>query len=68
VRGDPNGESFSVLYYRSGDLLAINAINRAPDYLAVRKALASGTPIRAEAAAVSDVPLKELLRKQAAPS
>ncbi|SCL28716.1 3-phenylpropionate/trans-cinnamate dioxygenase ferredoxin reductase subunit [Micromonospora rhizosphaerae] len=68
VRGDPDGESFSVLYYRRGSLLAINAVNSTRDYLAVRKALASGTSIPAEAAAVSDVPLKELLLKSYLPA
>jgi 3-phenylpropionate/trans-cinnamate dioxygenase ferredoxin reductase subunit len=65
VRGDPDGESFSVLYYRHGHLLAINAVNRTPDYLAVRKALANRTPLPADKAAASDVPLKELLLKAA---
>jgi 3-phenylpropionate/trans-cinnamate dioxygenase ferredoxin reductase component len=66
VRGDADRESFSVLYYRRGNLLGINAINRAPDYLTVRKALSSGTPIPADRAAMSAVPLKELLLKPAA--
>lgn len=67
VRGDPDRERFSVLYYRRGDLLAINAVNSAPDYLAVRKALASGTPLPVDQAAISDVPLKELLMRASAP-
>ncbi|MDZ5445026.1 FAD-dependent oxidoreductase [Micromonospora sp. 4G57] len=66
VRGDPDGESFSVLYYRGGRLLAINAVNNTRDYLTVRKALASGMSIPAEGAAASDVPLKELLLRPAA--
>ncbi|MCW3845420.1 FAD-dependent oxidoreductase, partial [Micromonospora yasonensis] len=61
VRGDPDRERFSVLYYRRGNLLAVNAVNLAPDYLAARRALASGTPLPADRAAASDVPLKELL-------
>jgi 3-phenylpropionate/trans-cinnamate dioxygenase ferredoxin reductase subunit len=67
VRGDPDSERFAVLYYRDGTLLAINAINSAPDYLAVRKALSSGMPMPAEKAAASDVPLKELLGKLVQP-
>jgi 3-phenylpropionate/trans-cinnamate dioxygenase ferredoxin reductase subunit len=67
VRGDPSSERFSVLYYRQGNLLAINAVNRAADYLAVRKALSSGTPLPADRAIVSDVPLKELLLESAGP-
>ena len=61
VRGDPDSERFSVLYYRRGNLLAIHAVNRAPDYLAVRKALSVGTPLPADRAVVSHVSLKDLL-------
>jgi 3-phenylpropionate/trans-cinnamate dioxygenase ferredoxin reductase component len=65
VRGDTGCESFSVLYYRGGDLLGINAVNKAPDYLAVRKALTTRVPIPPGRAAVPEAPLKELLRKPA---
>ncbi|WP_214110840.1 NAD(P)/FAD-dependent oxidoreductase [Acrocarpospora catenulata] len=44
VRGDPGTEKFAVRYYRQGRLLAVNAVNSAPDYLAVRKTLASPVP------------------------
>ena len=61
VRGDPGTESFSVLYYRHGGLLAVDAINAPGDYLAVRKALAHGIALPAELAADADTPLKSLL-------
>ena len=67
VRGDLDSERFSVLYYRREKLLAVNAVNRAPDYLAVRKALSSGTPLPADQVVAADVPLKELLIRAAAP-
>lgn len=66
VRGDADRESFSVLYYRNGSLLGINAINNAPDYLAVRKALSSGVPLPPDRAGASEVPLRQLLLKPAA--
>jgi len=59
-RGDPETETFSVLYYCRGRLLGVNAVNNASDYLAVRKALATATPIHADRAAAG-VPLKDLL-------
>jgi 3-phenylpropionate/trans-cinnamate dioxygenase ferredoxin reductase subunit len=65
VRGEPDTERFSVLYYRRGKLLAINAVNRAPDYLAVRKALSTGAPLPADRAVLPDLPLKELLAQSA---
>ncbi|GAB1818314.1 NAD(P)/FAD-dependent oxidoreductase [Herbidospora sp. RD11066] len=61
VRGDPDGESFSALYYRDGELQAVNAVNRAADYLVVRRALTGRIPLPADLAARADVPLKELL-------
>lgn len=62
VRGDPGRESFSVLYYRDGSLIAVDAVNASRDYLAVRKALGDGSTIPPEAAATrTDVPLKQLI-------
>jgi len=57
LRGDPDQERFSVLYYRDGRLLAVHAVNLPRDYLAVRRALAAGQQIPAEAAADDSQPL-----------
>jgi 3-phenylpropionate/trans-cinnamate dioxygenase ferredoxin reductase subunit len=64
VRGDIDGEAFSVLYYRDGALLAVDSVNAARDYMAVRKALTQGSTISAEAAADSAMALKELIVPQ----
>ncbi|MEN3318176.1 MAG: 3-phenylpropionate/trans-cinnamate dioxygenase ferredoxin reductase component [Mycobacterium sp.] len=61
VRGDLDGEAFSVLYYRDGALLAVDAVNTPGDYMAVRKALSQGSTISSEAAADSAVALRELI-------
>jgi 3-phenylpropionate/trans-cinnamate dioxygenase ferredoxin reductase subunit len=61
VRGDPDSEKFSVLYYREGRLLAVDAVNSPPDYMVVRKALTQGGTIPAERAADAATPLKHLL-------
>ncbi|MCL3817642.1 NAD(P)/FAD-dependent oxidoreductase [Aeromicrobium wangtongii] len=61
LRGDPDSERFSVLYYRDGELLAVDAMNNPMDYLVVRKALTQGASIPAELAANADVPLKKML-------
>ena len=61
VRGDPHSEKFSVLYYRDGMLLAVDAVNRAADYMTVRKALSQRATIPAEQARDSDTPLKGLV-------
>jgi 3-phenylpropionate/trans-cinnamate dioxygenase ferredoxin reductase subunit len=61
VRGEPDSERFSVLYYRQGRLLAVDALNRPADYMAARKALANGATIPGEQARDADVPLKSLI-------
>lgn len=65
VRGDVAGEAFSVLYYRDGALLAVDAVNTPGDYMAVRKALSQGSTISSDAAADSTVALRELIVPQA---
>jgi 3-phenylpropionate/trans-cinnamate dioxygenase ferredoxin reductase subunit len=61
LRGDPDSEKFSVLYYRQGELLGVDAVNNPADYLVVRKALTIGVPLPAAGAADSTMPLKALL-------
>jgi 3-phenylpropionate/trans-cinnamate dioxygenase ferredoxin reductase component len=40
MRGDPATRSFSVCYLKGGELLALEAINHAKDYMAARKLIA----------------------------
>jgi 3-phenylpropionate/trans-cinnamate dioxygenase ferredoxin reductase subunit len=61
VRGEPDEEKFSVLYYRHGRLIAIDSVNRTPEYLAVRQGLAKGLTVPQDRAADVGVPLKSLL-------
>ncbi|MCW2583664.1 MAG: ferredoxin [Klenkia sp.] len=61
LRGDPGAERFSVLYYRRGELLAVDAVNTPADYLVVRKALTLGVPLPPSAVADSSVRLKDVL-------
>ncbi|MFE5700377.1 NAD(P)/FAD-dependent oxidoreductase [Rhodococcus koreensis] len=61
VRGNLEEEKFTALYYRNGQLIAADCVNRAPEYMAVRRALAAGATIPARTAADSSIPLKELV-------
>lgn len=61
VRGEPEQERFSVLYYRRDRLLAVDAINRPADYMAVRKALDQGATIPQDRAGDVSAPLKSLI-------
>jgi 3-phenylpropionate/trans-cinnamate dioxygenase ferredoxin reductase subunit len=65
MRGDPESEQFSVLYYRDGRLLAVDSVNRPVDYMAVRKTLSDGRTIDAVQAADLTVPLKNLIARPA---
>ena len=60
LRGNPDEEKFSVLYYRDGHIIAVDAVNDVSDYMAVRRALGAGQTIPADAAADSSVALKTL--------
>lgn len=62
VRGEPDSEKFSVLYYRGGQLLAVDAVNNPTDYMVVRKALSQGATISPHEAADAATPLKSLVR------
>lgn len=61
LRGDPDTEAFSALYYRDGQLLAVDAVNQPVDYMAVRKALSVGGHIDPLRAADPGTPLKSLI-------
>jgi 3-phenylpropionate/trans-cinnamate dioxygenase ferredoxin reductase component len=61
VRGEPDTERFAVLYYREGELLAVDAVNAPTDYMVVRKALTQGKTLPADKAADAGIPLKSLL-------
>jgi 3-phenylpropionate/trans-cinnamate dioxygenase ferredoxin reductase subunit len=41
TRGDPSSRSFSICYLKGGELLAVEAINNAKDYMAARKLIAA---------------------------
>ena len=45
LRGEPESEKFSVLYYRDGRIIAADCINTPRDFMAVRNALAKGLDI-----------------------
>ncbi len=66
VRGDPDDDHFSVLYYAEGKLIAIDTVNDASDYMVVRRALGRGATIPPELASDTSVSLKSLLVPAAA--
>jgi len=61
LRGNPDEEKFSVIYYRDGRLIAIDSVNEVLDYMAVRKALGNGQTIPAATAGDTSIKLKDMV-------
>lgn len=58
LRGAPESERFSALYYRDGQLASIESVNAPGDYMAARRILETGGNIPMDAARDLAVPLK----------
>lgn len=63
VRGDPDSERFSALYYRDGQLVSIESVNAPRDYMAARRVLEMEGNVPPEAADDTDIPLKAHLTR-----
>ncbi|MEM9533838.1 MAG: FAD-dependent oxidoreductase [Pseudomonadota bacterium] len=61
LRGDPQvGRSFCAFYLAAGKLLAVDAINRPREYLAIRKALGAGAEVEPSRLADESIDPREL--------
>ena len=60
VRGKPEEGKFSVFYFRSGHLCAVDSVNRPVDHLAARRLIANATSLTPEQAANESLNLKTL--------
>jgi 3-phenylpropionate/trans-cinnamate dioxygenase ferredoxin reductase subunit len=61
LRGDPAARSFSVLYLRGQNLIALDCVNRTKDYVAGKTLLQNSARLDPARAADVDIPLKEAL-------
>ncbi|GAD59400.1 NAD(P)/FAD-dependent oxidoreductase [Brevundimonas abyssalis] len=61
VRGDPETESFSVIYLKQGRVIALDCVNNVKDYVQGRKLVELGLSPALSAIVDSDIPLKNLL-------
>lgn len=64
-RRDSEKGRFSVLYYRDGRLIAVDAINAPLDFMAVKSALVNGNTIPPQRASDATVSLKSLITEPA---
>jgi 3-phenylpropionate/trans-cinnamate dioxygenase ferredoxin reductase component len=61
VRGDPeHGRSFAVFYLREGKLIAVDAINRAPEFMLSKQLIAQGARLDPKRLADERVAVKDL--------
>jgi 3-phenylpropionate/trans-cinnamate dioxygenase ferredoxin reductase component len=58
LRGDPEGEAFSVFCFDGDRLVCVESVNRMPDHMAARKLLTAGRTIDPAAAADEAFDLK----------
>ncbi len=61
LRGDPATRSFSVVYLKAGQVIALDCVNNVRDYAQGRKLVESRTVVTAAQVADATKPLKELL-------
>ncbi|GAA6150880.1 NAD(P)/FAD-dependent oxidoreductase [Pseudoteredinibacter isoporae] len=63
LRGQPDEEQFSVWYFREGQLIAADCINRPKDFMAAKQVLKLKIPLTAEQLANETVELKTLIEE-----
>jgi len=61
IRGRIEDRKFSVFYFRQGQMVAVDSVNRFGDHIAARKMLAAGTPLTPGQAADETLDLKQLV-------
>ena len=61
LRGSIADEKFSVIYYRGGQVIAVDCINNPVDFMAVKTLLAKGLNVPADRASDSGTPLKKMM-------
>ena len=60
VRGDPASRSFSVVYLRQGQVIALDCVNRTKDYVQGRAHVLAGSRLDRAQLSDAEIPLKEV--------
>lgn len=61
LRGSPQARSFCAFYLQGNRVLALDAVNRPGDFMAVRRALAQPLTVQPDRLSDESIPLKDLL-------
>ncbi len=60
VRGNPDDRKFAVFYLRNGTLIAVDAVNSPPEFLASKKLIMSGAKVAPDVLADTNISMKEI--------
>ncbi|MFN4023643.1 MAG: NAD(P)/FAD-dependent oxidoreductase [Hyphomonas sp.] len=66
VRGDPKSRKFAAFYLRNGTLIAVDAVNSPPEFLASKKLIVAGAKIDPGLLADTSIPMKDIAARVAA--
>ena len=66
LRGEPSSGHFAVFYFRAGKLIAVDAVNAAPEFIVAKKMIISGQTLAPEQLQDTSVSMKELAALAAA--
>ena len=65
VRGDPESGSFAVFYFRENRLIAVDAVNAAPEFIVTKKLIISGQTLGPDELQDTSVSMKDLAARAA---
>lgn len=65
VRGDPETGSFAVFYLRSGKLIAVDAVNAAPEFIVTKRLIISGASLAPADLQDTSLSMKDLAARAA---
>ena len=60
VRGDPDERKFAVFYLRNGTLIAVDAVNSPPEFLASKKLIMTGAKLASGVLEDTSTPMKDI--------
>ncbi|WP_143435558.1 NAD(P)/FAD-dependent oxidoreductase [Henriciella aquimarina] len=66
VRGDPQAKKFAAFYLKGGRLIAVDAVNSPPEFMAAKKLIMSGAHVAAERLRDTTLSMKEIAAEIAA--
>lgn len=62
IRGDITGRSFAAFYLKEGQMIAVDAVNRAPEFMMSKMLLQKGTNVPAERLADESIEMKDIAK------